>query len=129
MTEHQLKLLLVEDNTPASVAQTKLLLSSLNCKLRYAATGKVALEHLQKEKYDLVFMDVGLPDISGKEVTQQVRQDSGHINKSTPIIGVTATRERSEKQSCIDSGMSLVLSKPLTLDAIQAILNQFELLI
>ena len=74
-----ISILLVEDQLiPAKV--TELLLAGLNCTIDIAKNGQLALEYAKSNHYELILMDIGLPDKSGKEVTRQIR-DRGNIAK------------------------------------------------
>jgi len=87
-----------------------------------AVSAAEALEKFGKRTYDLVFMDVGLPDKDGLELTEELRKKK--TNGSLPIIGVTAgyaTREQ-----CMKSGMSDFFQKPLLYDQLREIIDKFE---
>lgn len=117
------KILLVEDNNIAQkVAQ--LLFKQCNCNYDIAANGKIALEYLQKNHYQLVFMDLGLPDISGLEVTEQFRKIEkvgSHIN----IIALTAQGLDEGSNKAISAGMDDYIEKPLTEKKLKMLLHKF----
>jgi two-component system, OmpR family, aerobic respiration control sensor histidine kinase ArcB len=118
------RILVVEDQTIAArVAQSVLL--ELDCQVDIAPDGKTALERIEKQHYDLVLMDVGLPDSDGCEVTRRIRLKQQQRNSSVPIVGLTAHIEAEKKQSCLSNGMNAVYSKPLTAEKAVEILNVF----
>lgn len=117
-------ILVVEDQFIAAMV-VKNMLSTLNCNVDVAENGITAIELAKNNAYDLIFMDIGLPDIEGYEVTKRIRLNE--INKGThiPIIALTAHVDEENKQRCIDSGMNAVLAKPLMKDKAEDILNAF----
>jgi two-component system aerobic respiration control sensor histidine kinase ArcB len=117
-------ILFVEDQLLAAKVGTNIL-ASLNCQVDIASDGKTALELFQKNHYDLIFMDIGLPDIDGYEVTKRMRLFELNNEKHVPIIALTAHVGEENKQHCINVGMNAVLSKPLHKDKAKDILNAF----
>ena len=118
------KILLVEDTKIARIA-AKFLLEELNCTLRYAADGETALREAIENKYELIFMDVGLPDISGTEVTQMIRRREMSTHQHVPIIGLSAHIDKTIRQEAYQAGMDEVLIKPLLKNQAKAALARF----
>lgn len=118
------KVLLVEDNKIAQIA-TKHQLEDFGCEIDTADTGARAVTLFKTKHYDLVFMDIGLPDKSGCDVTTEIREWEKSHNQHTPIIALTAHVDESNKQQCLIAGMEGVLTKPLTDQNAQNILNTF----
>lgn len=121
---HSFRVLVVEDNT---IAQTvaKSILAQLGCDTDLAETGKKALELWKNGRYDLVFMDIGLPDVDGYAVTHQIRIQELAKKTHIPIIALTAHAGDENKQRCIEAGMNAVLTKPLTAKSCTDILDAF----
>jgi signal transduction histidine kinase/HPt (histidine-containing phosphotransfer) domain-containing protein/AmiR/NasT family two-component response regulator len=116
--------LVVEDNHIAQ-AVAKALLAAMSCRVDIAANGVEALALYDKNHYDLIFMDIGLGEgMDGYEITQKIRSKEDD-NHHTPIIGLTAHAIDESRQSCIESGMEVVLTKPLTREHAGDILNTF----
>lgn len=106
------RVLVVEDNGIAQMA-AKTLLSSMACHVDVATNGMDALALCKKNRYDLIFMDIGLGEgLDGYEVTQHLR--GMPESSETPVIALTAHGGDENKQRCIEAGMDAVLSKPLT---------------
>lgn len=105
-------ILLVEDNHIAQLAVTHQL-GKIACHIDAAENGEVALQKFTTHNYDLVLMDVGLPDMSGYAVTQRMREWEGNNNVFTPIIALTAHIDKENKHACIEAGMNDVFTKPL----------------
>jgi nitrogen-specific signal transduction histidine kinase/CheY-like chemotaxis protein len=118
------RILLVEDNTIAAQVVSHMI-STLGCnKVDVADTGKMAIQLAKNNVYDLIFMDIGLPDIDGYETTKQIRLNE--LNKNhVPIIALTAHVEENNKEFLIDSGIDAMLCKPLLKDKAKDILNFF----
>lgn len=116
------KILLVEDNA----VNRKVIgsfLSDLNCEVDAVTNGIDALAALQKNIYDLVLMDVSLPDMSGLEVTRAFRRIENK-DRHTPIIAVTAHAMVQDKLLCIEAGMDDYLEKPVSFDSLMKVIQQ-----
>lgn len=119
----QSHILVVEDNSIAARVVVSML-SSLDCQVDVAEKGKLAVQMAEENHYDLIFMDIGLPDIDGYEVTKRIRLSE--LNKKhVPIIALTAHMDEDNKQHCIGIGMNAVLTKPLAREKAEDILNSF----
>ena len=120
-----LHLLVVED---VEIAQkiASMVLENLGVTVDVAPDGEAALEMFQQRKYDLIFMDIGLPGMDGLQTTRAVRQVE-KLGVHVPIIALTANYDVSHKSMCLESGMDEFLSKPLTKDKAEAMLTKFHL--
>lgn len=117
------KVLVVED---VAIAQkvAVMILESLGCSVDVADTGDQAVQKYQNSHYDMVFMDIGLPDTTGIEVTKEIRLlENG--NNPTPIIALTAHNEDSYKTASFEAGMNDFIVKPLTRISAEQMLNKF----
>ena len=111
-TDQPLKILLAEDN-PVNVKVTTKLLTLMGHMPVAAPDGKKVLEHLADEYFDLVLMDIEMPEMDGLEATRRIRNgDAGHLNRGIPIIAMTAHTLGDIREKCEDSGMNDVISKP-----------------
>lgn len=118
------KILVVEDDAgSAEVAQ--LVLGLLDCEVDVAVNGEMALKLFQSKPYDLIFMDIGLPDMDGYQVTKRIRALEWKNEYHIPIIALSAHTTIEHKQSCIEKGMTAVLVKPLQKEKATDILNAF----
>ena len=80
--------------------------------VRLVTDGNQVLEALDKETFDLIFMDCQMPSMDGYETTSTIRQrESG--GRHTPIIALTAHAMEGARQKCLDAGMDGYLSKPI----------------
>ncbi len=117
-------ILIVEDHIIAqNVART--LLNSLGYTVDIAENGAKAIEFWQRTPYDLIFMDIGLPDLDGYEVTQFIRTQELTLNSHTTIVALSAHVGEEHKKQCINAGMDAVLIKPLTLKNCTEIMQKF----
>ncbi len=125
MTERKDTILIVEDNE--LVAEfTKINFSNLNCDVDVALDGKTALEYAKQKTYDLILMDLGLPDIDGYTVTQEIRSNELlRNNASTPILALTAHITNEEQERCIQMGMHAIIIKPLLREKTRALLSRY----
>jgi two-component system, OmpR family, aerobic respiration control sensor histidine kinase ArcB len=106
--------LLIEDN-PIATLIAKSILQDNNCDVETAKDGTTAVMKATSDKYDLIFVDIGLADIDGYEVTRRIRAFEQTSNEGQAcIIGLTAHVDAHRSQTALDAGMNFVLEKPLT---------------
>ncbi len=120
-----LKILLAEDNlTNQQVALG--ILHKLGLSADIASDGREALAALEREPYDLVFMDVQMPNMDGFEATRAIRNaGSDFENRSVPIIAMTAHAMQGDRQKCMDAGMDDYISKPIFPAALSEMLGKW----
>lgn len=104
-------ILLVEDE-PISQRVVQLMIEGVGHQVAIAASGKEALKLINANNYDLVFMDLGLPDTTGDQLTVKIR-NSEHKNRDVPIIALTAHVFHNDKKRCLAAGMNGFLGKPI----------------
>ena len=117
-----MKALIVEDDEMSSKV-LGMLLTRFNCEFDIASTGQKAIELYFANHYNIVFMDVGLPDISGIEVSEKIRQSNACEHK-VPIVAITAHVESQYKEAAINAGIDDFLIKPVVRDQIFNIINK-----
>ncbi|MDQ2993326.1 MAG: ATP-binding protein [Pseudomonadota bacterium] len=113
------KVLVVEDNR-LNQKVAKLLLQQLGCVVDIASTGAEAIRLVDRGDYNLIFMDLGLPDTDGYQVTQLIKADHAEL----PIIGLTAHADSEDIQKCYAVEMNDVLIKPVTIQDFRKMLNR-----
>ncbi len=122
-TETVQRILLVEDNTfNQQVASGQLKRRGHDVTL--AENGRVALDILAQQTFDLVLMDVQMPEMDGLEATAHIRQREREHGGHLPIIGLTAHAMRSDEEQCLQAGMDYYLSKPYKANDLEAIIGQ-----
>jgi two-component system, sensor histidine kinase and response regulator len=104
-----LRVLVVEDN-PVNQRLVVRLLEKRGHRVEVAANGREALQALDKERFDLVLMDVQMPEMCGMEATAAIRQNEKSSGLHTPIIALTASTDR---ERCLAMGMDGYLAKPI----------------
>ena len=119
----QLHILMVEDNDMV-VSIYHVMLETLGFKADVAKNAKEALA-LAPKNYDLILMDIGLPDQDGFFVTAEIRKrEQAQGSRPAYIAGVTAYLLSEVQEKCFAAGMNEVLSKPMTIFQLQALLNK-----
>lgn len=124
ITMPKMRVLLVEDSPIVQKAHV-LLLTELACQVEVVERADAALHKIQHNpRYDLVFMDLGLPDGNGVEVVQQVRRwEAQHQRQPLVIVALTAMTDYDILDQCLDSGMDAVVTKPILIDELRYIMN------
>lgn len=112
VSEGLTRILLVEDNHIAAKI-AKNMLESLDCKVDVAPTGEKAVNLVVEKNYDLIFMDIGLPDTDGITVTKRIRKLNDPEKADVPIIALTGHAGGSNKTLCFEAGMNDVMVKPM----------------
>ncbi len=90
------------------------MLTKLHYQVEVAENGKIALALIDKNHYDLILMDIGLPDNDGGEITRRIRLKQWKRNPSVPIVGLTAHIDAENRRRCLEAGMNAIYTKPLT---------------
>ena len=116
--------LLVEDNQ-LNQKVAKIMLENLGCTIDIAANGRSALQLLDNQSYDIIFMDLGLPDMSGLEVTSEYRKREVQKQHHTPIIALTAYTLEETQQASYAAGIDDYITKPLLQDRLSIVLNHW----
>jgi signal transduction histidine kinase/DNA-binding response OmpR family regulator len=120
-----LRILLAEDNVVNQrVAQQ--VLRKLGYAVDLAANGQEAVEAVARQTYDLVFMDVQMPELDGLEATRRIRSRGARECQPT-IIAMTAAAMQEDRQACRDAGMDGFISKPIRLEQLVRALEEAAL--
>ena len=109
------RILIIEDESGIALALYKSL-SQLDYRVDTAKTGSSGLRKASNKKFDLILLDLGLPDMSGKTICRQLRDDGF----SGPIIILTAESSIASKVSLFDAGANDYLTKPFSVEELQA---------
>ncbi len=120
------RILLIEDN-PIAQKIAQQMLTIFSHRVEIAETGEKALQLFAPGKYDLVLIDIGLPDISGYKISRHIRNMEKTTKHHVPIIALTAHANKNIKKSCLKAGIEHVFSKPLSKEMMQLIINHFIL--
>ncbi len=101
--------ILVAEDTATNQLLTKLLLEKLGLQVTIAENGRQAVEMASQEIFDMIFMDMQMPEMSGYEATEALRKNG----LLTPIIALTASAMKGDENKCIGSGCNAYLCKPV----------------
>lgn len=108
---NKINILVVEDH-PMNQLLIKASMSDQNLKYDLANNGKEAIDMLNKSVYDIILMDVHMPEMGGIKATQFIRNVFGEPKRNTPIVAMTASTIESDMKKCISAGMNDYISKP-----------------
>lgn len=114
--------LLAEDNEINQEVQ-RYALEELGLQVEVVADGQQAVEAASRQRYDLIFMDMQMPVMSGLDATRAIR--AGGLCQSTPIVAMTANAFEEDRLRCLEAGMNDFLTKPLSFDALPEILHKW----
>lgn len=123
MAKAKYKVLMVEDLKVAQKVAKLMLTNDLDCNVDIAETGAQALDLADKNDYDLILMDLGLPDIDGLTVTETIRKSDRQ--PQVPIIALTAHGSEDCKTRCIEVGMDDFIVKPIRVEDGSRLINKY----
>jgi PAS domain S-box-containing protein len=119
-----LRVLLAEDNAVNRKVATRLL-EKRGHQVVVTSNGKEALAALQKDTYDLVLMDVQMPEMDGLEATRTIRRLEQGTEFHQPIIALTAHAMMGDRERCLEAGMDGYLTKPLRAQELDQLLETY----
>jgi CheY-like chemotaxis protein/HPt (histidine-containing phosphotransfer) domain-containing protein len=124
-----LRVLLTDDNLINQKVASRLL-QQLGYRADIAKNGLEAIQALERQAYDLVFMDVQMPVLDGLEATRQIRQKQGepaphaHFKRRIGIVAMTANAMQGDRDKCIAAGMDDYIPKPVRPEMLQAVIER-----
>ena len=111
--------MIVQDN-PVVAALTAAHVESLGLRYVPVGDGRQALEALEREPFDLVLLDIHLPDLGGFETCRRLRaREAENDEERLRVVGVPADEENREGQGCLDAGMDGFVTRPVTLEKLR----------
>jgi PAS domain S-box-containing protein len=117
------KVLVAEDNI-VNQEVALAILRKLGLQANAVENGEEAIETLRGERYDLVLMDVEMPEIDGLEATRRIRDPQSAVrNHQIPIIAMTAAAMQGDRERCLEAGMNAYVTKPVSPKALVEALN------
>ncbi|MBU1381939.1 PAS domain S-box protein [Myxococcota bacterium] len=119
------KILVVEDNIINQKVAVKFL-EKLGCSVDVAFTGNEAIRALELKPYDIVFMDVQMPELDGLEATRIIRsRERNNGDAHIIIIAMTAHAMKGDREKCLEAGMDDYISKPVKPDVMEEIITKY----
>ncbi len=117
------KILLVEDNL-INQKIAKLMLQKFDQIIDVAENGLIAVEKFRNDTYDLILMDLHMPELNGFEATRKIREfeQENKRKEKVRIYAMTASSLQDESENCLSAGMDGYLSKPFRNDELMALL-------
>ncbi len=123
---YELKVLVVEDNR-LNQKVIRRLLEKTGCEVVIAENGMIALELLGQQTFDVVFMDIHMPELDGYETVLRIRNDNSNVlNRNIPIIAMTAHAMNGDHEKCLASGMNGYIPKPIEAQKVLEIVAQYH---
>ena len=121
-----MEILLVEDNLLNQKVVT-FNLRKHNYNVTAVMYGREAIELVKTQKFDLILMDIMLPEMDGFEITKAIRdyEEEKGVEKQIPIIALTANALDNDREKCYNAGMNEYLSKPFTSDELIGVIDKF----
>jgi CheY-like chemotaxis protein len=118
-----LRVLVVED-TSFNQTLIRRLLHRWGHRAAIAPNGRQAVDLLSTQSFDLVLMDVLMPEMNGFEATRAIRARERGTGRSIPIVAMTARAMQGDRERCLEAGMDDYISKPITPDELLAVINR-----
>ena len=121
-----LKILLAEDNVVNQKVAINIL-KRLGYRADVVANGLEVLEAIARQFYDVILMDVQMPEMDGLSATRQIREREKQLSQKSPvIIAMTANAMQGDKEICLEAGMNDYISKPIRVQELINALYQYE---
>lgn len=115
--------ILVAEDTPFNQKYITRLLERWGHRATVAENGRKAVEALVNKKFDLILMDVQMPEMDGFDATIRIRQLEKQTRGHTPIIAMTAHAMKGDRERCIEAGMDEYISKPINSDILAKVIQ------
>ncbi len=129
-TVRPLSVLLAEDNE-INILVIKKMLESGGHRVRVARNGKIALQKFKEHKFDLILMDMQMPEMDGLEATKEIRKlelEDSKNRQAVLVIGLTGAADSASIAKCTEAGMQSVVTKPIDKDELLSKINEAALI-
>jgi CheY-like chemotaxis protein len=120
-----LRILLAEDNRVNRVVSLRLL-ENLGHQVTWVENGRDAVERSKSEEFDLVLMDLQMPEMDGLAATEAIREWEKPLQRHLPIVAMTAHAMKGDEQRCLASGMDGYVTKPIQRSELYRTLSLFR---
>jgi CheY-like chemotaxis protein len=115
--------ILFADDVPENRMLVEIILKKTGCEVTSCTNGKEAVECAEKQKFDVILMDIQMPVMDGIEATKRIK--AGGINRHTPVIALTASDTKEDAMMCLAAGFEDHLSKPVNHDLLRRKIEKF----
>lgn len=115
----EIKILVAEDNIINQKVVQKIL-AKIGYTAKFVSNGKEAVAALRQEDYDLIFMDLQMPEMDGLEATRRINSNYENNPKKPIIIAMTANAMKGDKERCLEAGMQDYISKPVQVEDVES---------
>jgi signal transduction histidine kinase/CheY-like chemotaxis protein len=122
--QNKVNILVADDNNLDRKLITKVL-ESAGCSVKSASDGKGAVDKVQSESFDLVLMDMEMPELDGLQATREIRARENASDR-TPIFALTAHASPEDRARCLDAGMDDFISKPIQVDELLKLVSHLN---
>lgn len=109
------KILVAEDN-PLNQKIAVFLLTKLGAEVVTAANGAEAVRYMETDRFDMILMDIQMPEMDGYEATEHIRKE---LKNNIPIIALSASNYEDEINKCLEIGMNGCITKPIDAEKLQ----------
>ena len=116
-----LRILVVED-TLVNRLTVEMQLEAIGCKAKFVVNGLEAVRAVEREEFDVVFMDCQMPEMDGYEATRRLRNDPRFVR--LPIVAMTANAMAGDREKCLEAGMTDYIAKPTRIRDFTAALDR-----
>jgi CheY-like chemotaxis protein len=123
-SSQHLQILLAEDNIVNQRVIARML-EKLGWEVRVVTDGRAAVTESAENNYDLILMDVQMPDMDGLSATMAIRSRERQIGGHVPIVALTAYAMQGDRERCLMAGMDDYLSKPVHVDDLQRVIERY----
>lgn len=124
LMEQGLNILLAEDNTVNQMVMQRML-TKRGHRVTIASNGGAALHAVAEQAFDLILMDVQMPEMDGFEATRELRRGEAGTRMRVPIVALTAHAMSGDRERCLESGMDGYMTKPVNPKELDEVLLRF----
>jgi len=117
--------ILLAEDIAANATLATLRLEQQGHKITWVKNGRLAVQAYKNSTYDLILMDVQMPELDGLDATKNIRQLEQKNNIHMPIIALTASIMKEDQDLCINAGMDAIIGKPINFDELLSCMEKF----
>ncbi|MDZ7815867.1 MAG: response regulator [Planctomycetota bacterium] len=100
------------------------MLEKFGCSVKVATDGRKAVKTFESGGYDIVFMDIHMPEMDGLEASRAIREAEG-MKDRTPVVAMTARVMEGDREECLNAGMDDFVAKPIKPQQVKEVLRKY----